>query len=152
MVKLLKPLRSQKTFIAELPAMAIAWLLAEFFYKFHSFSLECAAFLAPWLILNAGVSFVADSVRHPGDLPVSVLNEEPCVIPAHGTPLTAEEMARAKVWYNVEITRKYYDGERWQDATSFLRDDLPLVGKLSDLAYDWIWSQKARPNTGETEL
>lgn len=63
MLTLLKQLRSQKTLIAELPAMAIAWLLAEFFYKFHSFSLECAAFLATWLILSAAVSFVADSVR-----------------------------------------------------------------------------------------
>ena len=28
-------------------------MMAELFYKFHSFSLECAAFLATWFVLDA---------------------------------------------------------------------------------------------------
>lgn len=44
--------------------------------------------------LTGGSNEPAQS-SHPGDLPVPVLNEEPCVIPGHGTPLTAEETARA---------------------------------------------------------
>jgi hypothetical protein len=32
----------------EVPAAIPAWIIAEFFYKFHSFTLECAAFLATW--------------------------------------------------------------------------------------------------------
>jgi hypothetical protein len=30
-----------------------AWLIAELFYKFHSFTLECVAFLATWFALSA---------------------------------------------------------------------------------------------------
>lgn len=55
---LLKQLRSHRTLAAELPSMAIAWLLAELFYKFHSFSLECAAFLATWAVLSVCISSV----------------------------------------------------------------------------------------------
>ncbi len=29
-----------------------AFLIAEFFYKFHSFALECLAFLATWYVLS----------------------------------------------------------------------------------------------------
>lgn len=37
----------------QLPTMAAAWLVAELVYKFHSFSLECAAFLATWFVFDA---------------------------------------------------------------------------------------------------
>lgn len=37
----------------QLPAVAMAWVIAELFYKFHSFSLECAAFLATWFVFDA---------------------------------------------------------------------------------------------------
>ncbi len=36
----------------EVPAFGIAMLLAEFFYKFHSFSLECVAFCLTWGALS----------------------------------------------------------------------------------------------------
>jgi hypothetical protein len=36
----------------QLPTLAIAWVIAELFFKFHSFTLECAAFLAAWLVLD----------------------------------------------------------------------------------------------------
>lgn len=36
----------------EAPALLIAFVIAELFYKFHSFALECVAFLATWLILS----------------------------------------------------------------------------------------------------
>jgi hypothetical protein len=32
---------------------AVALVIAEMFYKFHSFSLECLAFLATWAALSA---------------------------------------------------------------------------------------------------
>ena len=31
----------------------LAWIIAELFYKFHSFTLECAAFLATWFVIDA---------------------------------------------------------------------------------------------------
>ena len=35
-----------------------ALLIAETFYKFHSFTLECLAFLATWYLLDAAVTAV----------------------------------------------------------------------------------------------
>jgi hypothetical protein len=43
--------------------------------------------------------------------------------------------------HNVTLSRLYKDGEQWKDSTSFGRDDLPLVGKVSDLAHTWIFEQ-----------
>lgn len=37
----------------QIPALVIAWIIAELFYKFHSFTLETAAFLATWFVLDA---------------------------------------------------------------------------------------------------
>jgi hypothetical protein len=37
----------------ELPAAGASIVIAELFYKFHSFSLECLAFLGTWLALSA---------------------------------------------------------------------------------------------------
>ena len=45
-------------------------------------------------------------------------------------------------WFNVTITRSYKDGDEFKEATSFGRDDLPLVAKVSDLAHTWIFEQK----------
>jgi len=36
-----------------------SFLIAEFFYKFHSFSLECAAFLVTWFVLDIVIDAVA---------------------------------------------------------------------------------------------
>ena len=47
-------LLSVKRFAAEqVPALALAWIIAELFFKFHSFTLECGAFLATWFVLDA---------------------------------------------------------------------------------------------------
>jgi len=40
----------------ELPALGVALVIAEVFYKFHSFTLECVAFLATWY----GLSWLID--------------------------------------------------------------------------------------------
>lgn len=37
----------------QVPALTFAWIIAELFFKFHSFTLECAAFLATWFMLDA---------------------------------------------------------------------------------------------------
>lgn len=60
---------------------------------------------------------------------------------------------RATIWvnqaddrnstFNTTIARLYKDGEVWKDSTVFYRDDLPIVAKLADMAYAWIWSQEA---------
>jgi len=37
----------------QLPAFLLAFAVAEFFYKFKSFALECLAFLLTWYLLDA---------------------------------------------------------------------------------------------------
>ncbi|WP_421825540.1 hypothetical protein [Larkinella sp.] len=41
----------------QLPALVVAMLTAEVFYKFHSFVLECLAFLLTWFITDALIQF-----------------------------------------------------------------------------------------------
>jgi hypothetical protein len=41
--------------LTELPSLVVAVVVAELFYKFHSFSLECLAFLATWFVLSPGL-------------------------------------------------------------------------------------------------
>lgn len=36
----------------QMPALTLAWIIAELFFKFHSFTLECSAFLATWFVLD----------------------------------------------------------------------------------------------------
>jgi hypothetical protein len=52
MFTLLRVLSARRILIEQLPALAAAWLIAELFYKFHSFSLEAAAFLATWFVFD----------------------------------------------------------------------------------------------------
>lgn len=53
MFTLLRELPLRRLLAEQLPTLAAAWLVAELFYKFHSFSLECAAFLATWFVFDA---------------------------------------------------------------------------------------------------
>jgi len=55
----------------------------------------------------------------------------------------ANQNQRNEVWFNVTVSRLYRDGDRWQDTTSFRRDDLPIVSKVVNMAYVWIWDQDA---------
>ncbi len=60
---------------------------------------------------------------------------------------------RAAIWlnetengprYNVQISRLYKDkNDKWKDSSSFGREDLPLVGKVADLAMVWIYENPA---------
>lgn len=54
----------------QLPSFLSALILAELFYKFHSFVLECVAFLATWFVIDGLIGIVfpnrdADSDRRP---------------------------------------------------------------------------------------
>lgn len=49
----------------------------------------------------------------------------------------------ADVWFNVTISRLFKDEGQWRDAESFRRDDLPIVAKVVDMAYSWIWNRQA---------
>lgn len=45
-------------FKRQLTPLAVAFVIAELFYKFHSFALECGAFLATWYVLDALASLL----------------------------------------------------------------------------------------------
>lgn len=45
------------------------------------------------------------------------------------------------VMYRVTFIRSYKDGDQWKTATSFGRDDMPLIAKLSHKAHSWIFEQ-----------
>ena len=65
----LRPLR--RLLMEQVPALLTALIVAEVFYKFHSFTLECLAFLATWYVVDAAIQLV---VRR---LSVSTLPREP---------------------------------------------------------------------------
>lgn len=45
----------------QLPAITVSLLISEWFYKFHSFTLECLAFLVTWYALDLVMSALLDS-------------------------------------------------------------------------------------------
>ena len=65
---------------------------------------------------------------------------------------------RAAIWanatetgvrHNVTISRLYKDDKsgEWRYSQSFGRDDMPLVGKVCDMAHTWIYEHAS--NNGE---
>jgi hypothetical protein len=47
----------------QLPALAFSFVVAEMLYKFHSFTLECLAFLLTWYVVDATVQFGRKALR-----------------------------------------------------------------------------------------
>lgn len=45
------------------PVLVASLLVAEVFYKFHSFTLECVAFLATWYVLDALIHVFSRALR-----------------------------------------------------------------------------------------
>jgi len=60
MYTLLKKEQAKKLYVDELPAFAVSLCLAESFYKFGSFILECLSFLVTWWL----ISFIVAKIRH----------------------------------------------------------------------------------------
>lgn len=58
MFTLLRLLPFKRVAFEQIPTLAAAWLVAELFYRFHSFTLECAAFLVTWFAFDAVVQGV----------------------------------------------------------------------------------------------
>jgi hypothetical protein len=59
MYSLMQLLPLRRLLLEQLPALAAAFLIAEVFYKFRSFALECLAFLATWFVIDVIVQQVA---------------------------------------------------------------------------------------------
>lgn len=52
MYTLVKTLSARQFASTQVPSLVGALVVAEAFYKFHSFSLECIAFLATWAVFD----------------------------------------------------------------------------------------------------
>jgi len=55
---LIKSMSRQELLFEQIPALAISLFIAEIFYKFHSFTLECLAFLATWYFFDAVIGTI----------------------------------------------------------------------------------------------
>ena len=55
---LIKSITTRELVTEQLPALAISVVIAEMFYKFHSFTLECFAFLATWYVADLTIGFI----------------------------------------------------------------------------------------------
>lgn len=53
------------------------------------------------------------------------------------------------VRHNVTFARIYKDGDDWKETQSFGRDDMPLIGKLSDKAHLWIYENASKSTDDE---
>ena len=58
MFSLVKDFGIQVALKQEAVPFLAAFVIAEFFYKFHSFTLECLAFLSTWFVLSFFQSLV----------------------------------------------------------------------------------------------
>ena len=66
MYTLLRSTGFQKELLIEGPSLVVSMVIAELFYKFHSFTFECVAFLATWCAVSCAVSLLrgAWTARH----------------------------------------------------------------------------------------
>lgn len=66
MYSLIRALPARQLVLQQVPALAASLLIAELFYKFHSFTLECVAFLATWFVLDGVTRLFLGSGRERG--------------------------------------------------------------------------------------
>jgi hypothetical protein len=60
MYTLIRTLPLRDILLEQIPALGVSLMIAEAFYKFHSFTLECIAFLATWYALDALQRLIKD--------------------------------------------------------------------------------------------
>ena len=64
MFTMMREVGLRRSLTNEAPYLGLSFLIAELFYKFHSFMLECLAFLGTWFVLSALAACVAGMVRY----------------------------------------------------------------------------------------
>ena len=65
MYELLRSSTLRQLLARQAPALVISLIVAELFYKFGSFTLECLGFLATWFVLDATFALVARALTMP---------------------------------------------------------------------------------------
>ncbi|CAB5080365.1 hypothetical protein D3OALGA1CA_163 [Olavius algarvensis associated proteobacterium Delta 3] len=63
MYSLIRSIPLRELLIEQLPAFGTSLLITELFFKFHSFTLECIAFLAMWYVFDAASTWFKGAKR-----------------------------------------------------------------------------------------
>ncbi len=77
MYSLIRTLPRRRLLSEQVPAFGSSLLVAEVFYKFHSFLLETAAFLATWFVVDLVLSSVMKRLRRTRDAEPIPVHPEP---------------------------------------------------------------------------
>jgi hypothetical protein len=64
MYTLVRSVPFKQLLIEQVPTLLLSLVIAEIFYKFHSFTLEAFAFLATWYVVDALFRVVIRSAGH----------------------------------------------------------------------------------------
>ena len=67
MFELLRSSTLRQLLARQAPALAISLIVAELFYKFGSFTLECLGFLATWFVLDAVFAQIGRALAKPAE-------------------------------------------------------------------------------------
>ncbi|MFQ5934341.1 MAG: hypothetical protein ACE5KI_06835 [Dehalococcoidia bacterium] len=63
MYTLIKAIPFRDLLVEQAPAFGVSLLIAELFYRFHSFTLETMAFLATWYVADGVISFLRRLIK-----------------------------------------------------------------------------------------
>ena len=63
MFTMIQRLGIRQCLYCEAPYLLLSFFIAEWLYKFNSFTLECAAFLATWFVLSAFGTVIVGKAR-----------------------------------------------------------------------------------------
>lgn len=69
MYALVRSLPVRRLLAEQVPVLAFAFVVAELFYKFRSFTLECLAFLVTWFVADLVVQQFRRRLGHPSAQP-----------------------------------------------------------------------------------
>ena len=67
MFELLRSSTLRQLLARQAPALALSLIVAELFYKFGSFTLECLGFLATWFVLDAVFAQIGRALAKPAE-------------------------------------------------------------------------------------
>ena len=59
MYTLIRSIPLRQLLLEQVPALGLSFIIAELFYKFHSFTLECLAFLGTWYVIDVAITHVS---------------------------------------------------------------------------------------------
>ena len=71
MFELLRSSSRRELYTRHVPGLVISLVVAELFYKWGSFALECLGFLATWLVLDLIFALVSGKLSHGNDVDTS---------------------------------------------------------------------------------